>query len=202
MDRREALKLLSLAAGTPSFLNWSSDDLVAGLRAHGAHLESAGPHRFQTLNPHQRATVAELSDLILPTTETPGARAAKVDEFIDTILTDWVTESERTSFLAGLADVDAKAKDKFGKTFLQASSGQRGEQLTQMDSEVADLRKTKAAWKEGSGPKPADPHEHFFHRIRSLTVSGYYSSEVGMTLERKVEIIPGRFQGCVPVKVL
>jgi hypothetical protein len=44
---------------------------------------------LRTLNPHQNATVTAISEIIIPQTDTPGAKAARVNEFIDLILTEW-----------------------------------------------------------------------------------------------------------------
>ena len=59
---------------------------------------------LKTLNPHQNATVTTISELIIPQTNTPGAKAARVNEFIDLILTEWYDEEEKSTFMTGLAE--------------------------------------------------------------------------------------------------
>ena len=98
IDRREALRLLGSATLATSFIGWEPDALVAGIHRHAPQagsgpqpLARAGSYRFRALDPHQRETISELSEAIIPATDTPGAKAARVDEFVDIILTEWST---------------------------------------------------------------------------------------------------------------
>ena len=68
-------------------------------------------HIFKSLDPLQNETVIVVSELIIPETDTPGAKAAKVNEFVDVMLTDWFSEDERTSFERGLAGLDMNGTD-------------------------------------------------------------------------------------------
>ncbi len=109
MRRREALKLLMAGGVLPAL----PTDLFAFFQ--GAH--PASGYALRTLNPHQNDTVVAMIDLILPETDTPGAKAARVNEFIDVILTEWAVDEERQDFLAGLAGVDKQSNELFGKDF-------------------------------------------------------------------------------------
>ena len=208
MDRRSALRMLGAAAAAPPFLDWEPDALVAGVRAHVHEArrkqrprppEPRGRYQFQLLDDHQRATVAELGEMIIPATDTPGAKAGKVDEFIDVILAEWATESDRALFLNGLADVDARAKQGGATDFLGAASEQRTAICRVLDDELTAARAAGWAWKPGAGPPPASHRRLFWHHMRSLTVSGYYTSEVGWKLERKNVLMPGIYNPCMPV---
>src|SRR5713226_37929 len=125
MQRREALKLL-LAGGVLPAL---PTDLIAFF--HGAH--PASGYALRTLNPHQNDTVLAMIDQIIPATDTPGAKAARVNEFIDVILTEWAFDDERQNFLAGLAGVDKKSNELFGENFADASSEQQITLLRSLD---------------------------------------------------------------------
>src|ERR1700740_1144902 len=105
MERREALKLLAATAALPLL----SRDAFSLFRA--VHEQLPETAALKTLDPHQNATVIAVSELIIPQTETPGAKAARVNEFIDVILTDWYDDQERSIFLNGLADVYAPSRD-------------------------------------------------------------------------------------------
>jgi hypothetical protein len=187
-----------------SFIGWDPDALVAGIHHHAAGIDSpeplrrAGPYKFRTLNAAQRETIAVLTEAIIPATDTPGARAARVDEFIDLILTEWSTPEERADFMAGLKAFDKRAADEFGKRFSACTGQQRIEYLVELDNELTLARNARRAWREGNGPRPADHRKLFFHQVRSLTVSGYYSSEPGYTKERKQALIPGIYKACTP----
>ena len=207
-DRREALRLLGMATAAVSFIGWDPDVLIAGIREHARHagqgpapLRRAGPYVFRTLDPQQREAVAELTEMIIPAADTPGARAVKVDEFIDVILTEWSTDAERTEFLAGLEALERKATGAFGAPFVRCTPAQRAQLLTELDAELSATRTARQAWRRGSGePPPADHRRLFFHQVRSLTVSGYYSSEPGYKLERKQVIVPGIYKPCMPAE--
>src|ERR1022692_1363456 len=119
MKRRDALKLLAATAALPLL----SHDAFCLFRA--VHQELPKTAALQTLNPHQNATVTIMSELIIPQTDTPGAKAARVNEFLDLILADWYDDDERSAFLAGLAGVDTRSQSLFGKDFVSASSDQQ-----------------------------------------------------------------------------
>src|SRR5260370_38545419 len=103
MQRREALKLLMAGGLLPAL----PTDLFAFFQ--GAH--PASGYALRTLNPHQNDTVVPMIDQIIPATDTPGAKAARVNEFIDVILTEWPVEDERRNFLAHLAGVDKQSSE-------------------------------------------------------------------------------------------
>jgi len=191
MQRRDALKLLFAGAVLPSL----PPEAFAILRdAHPAQ-----GYTLRTLNAHQNATVVVMTDLIIPETGTPGAKGARVNEFIDLILTDWATEEERAKFLAGLADVDKQSNELFGKDFVDASPAQQTALLRSIDDAAMAER--------GAMPRMGNPvlvHDTqmqgaFWPVFKGITLHGYYTSEIGFTQELKLEIIPGEQHGCAPV---
>src|SRR5260370_13360541 len=98
MQRRDALKLFLVGGVLPAL----AADLFGFF--HDAH--PASGYTLRPLDPHQNDTVVAMIDQIIPATDTPGAKAARVNEFIDVILTEWAVEDERRNFLASLASVD------------------------------------------------------------------------------------------------
>jgi hypothetical protein len=209
MNRREALRLLGASTIAPRFLHWEPDALVDGIngmRKQMAHARRphparpSGAYRFQALDAHQQATVAELSEMIIPATDTPGAKAGKVDEFIDIILAEWSTDAERAAFLNGLADLDAAVMVQYKCLFVDAAADQRATILRTFDDQLTAARAARKAWKPGEYPEPPDHRQLFWHQMRSLTVSGYYSSEVGYKLERKNVLVPGIYRACLSVE--
>src|SRR5437870_13085040 len=105
MQRREALRLLAATAALP-ILSRDAFSLFREL-----HQQLAEAPALKTLNPHQNATVTAISVLIIPQTDTPGAKAVRVKEFIDSILTEWHEGDEKPRILAGLHDVDPRSWD-------------------------------------------------------------------------------------------
>jgi hypothetical protein len=139
-------------------------------RQRGARTASWKP---RVLSPAQNETVIVLSELIIPQTETPGAKAAKVNEFVDGVLAD-ARPAQRESFLAGLAWLDARAQQDTGRPFAGATPAQQAALLETLSTASA------------SGPDKASTDKagtDFFLAIKSLTITGYYTSEVGMRQE-------------------
>jgi len=151
---------------------------------------------LRTLNPHQNATVTTIAEIIIPQTDTPGAKAARVNEFIDLILTEWYDEEEKSTFLTGLTEVDAHTRDLFGKDFVDCGEKPQIEILQALDDEVAAAR---SGLRRGSRRK-LPPERNFFFMIKQLTLIGYYTSQIGFEQELHGEIIPGRHAGCVPLE--
>src|SRR5262249_4295631 len=144
-----ALRLLGATAAAAAL----PDDLIAWGRSLHDRLD---PARLAVLDPHQTATISALTDLILPATDTPGAKAAGVTEFIDLLLPEWVDPPAKDSFLAGIADVDTRARAAFGKTFVEGSAAEQTALLPAIDDETA-------RWKDS--PEYSRGPEPFYHRL-------------------------------------
>ena len=110
MQRRKALQLLLGTAALPLL---PRDVFALFQQAHGALPASRA---LKTLNPHQDATVTAIAEWIIPQTETPGAKAVRVNEFIDLILSEWFDEEDHAKFMAGLASVDTQAHELYGNS--------------------------------------------------------------------------------------
>jgi hypothetical protein len=193
MNRREALRLLTAGAVIPAL----TPELVAFYRQ--AHPD--GSYSLRTLSPHQNDTVVAMIDQIIPATATPGAKEARVNEFIDVILTEWAKDDERRRFLDGLADVDKQSNAVFGRDFASASPAQQLVLLRAMDEASAHARslpKEPPPFWEPEG-RDRQMQGDFFSVFKNLTVHGYYTSEIGFKQELKLEIIPGAQHGCVPL---
>jgi len=154
---------------------------------------------MRTLNPHQNATVVLMSEMIIPETGTPGAKGARVNEFIDVILTEWATEEDRNNFLAGLAGVDKQSNELYGKDFVDASPAQQLTLLRALD-EAVGMGSLRPARHGNTIPEwDTQLRGNFFIVFKGITLHGYYTSEVGFSRELGLQIIPGAQHGCVPV---
>ena len=160
----------------------------------GVHDQLPEQPILKTLNPHQNGTVTTIAEIFIPQTDTPGAKAARVNEFIDLILTEWYDEEEKSTFMNGLADVDVRTRDLYGKDFVECGEKQQTEILQALDDEVAaraqDVRRRR------NHP----PEKNFFFMMKQLTLVGYYTSQIGFEQELHGEIIPSRHAGCVPLE--
>jgi hypothetical protein len=188
MNRREALRLL--ATGTA--LGLASPKMFAALRNARALLQTRPAPG--TLSPHQDKTVTAIAEMIIPKTETPGATDAGVPAFIDQIVTEWYTDDQRAQFFAGLANVDARSRHKFNRDFVECSPDQQAAILTELGAQmIADAALTKAQPDFDGDPKPSG---NFYQTLRSLILTGYYTSEAGATAELNYQVIPDRFDAC------
>ena len=178
MNRREVLLLLAGTGAIPDQL------LAIGRAVH----KRARVGTLRALNAHQNETVATIAELIIPKTDTPGAREAGVPAFIDVMLADWAGDDQRQMFTAGLANVDERSRALFGKEFVACSEAQQTQILTDLDAELARLRDTKS-----------DASKNFFQAMKWLTLTGYYTSEVGATSELHYRVVPGRYEPCYPL---
>jgi hypothetical protein len=190
MQRREALRILMAGGVLPAL---STDVFAFFQEAH-----PASSYTLRTLDPHQNDTVVAMIDQILPVTGTPGAKGARVNEFIDVILTEWATEDERKNFLSGLADVDKQSNSLFAKDFAGSSINQQVALLRSMDEAAAtvrSVRKDRPPFWEPQG-RDTQLQGDFFSVFKNMTLHGYYTSEIGFTQELKLQIIPGAQHGC------
>ena len=122
-----------------------------------------------------REIIADVSELIIPHTDTPGAKVAGVPQFIEMLLEDWYAPDERDAFIQTLAQFDTVARDHGHTNFLEA-----------------DLA-AKIALLEGMEQGPVG--KTAFDEMKQLTVWGYYTSEAA-TEELNYDPIPGRLDGC------
>ena len=213
IGRREALRRAALLLGSAL-----SAPTIAGVLAGCESPRSAeGAWKPHALDTDQAELVATMAEHILPETDTPGARAAGVHRFIDTMLAEYYPAAERQRFISGLADVDARAQRLAGRPFLRCSAQQQRELLADLDREAFARRASSgmpdpgretergetasppaAAANADSVRKPPPTTPSFFRTFKELTVVGYYTSEIGATRELRYVQVPGRFEGCVP----
>ncbi|MES2125431.1 MAG: gluconate 2-dehydrogenase subunit 3 family protein [Gemmatimonadota bacterium] len=171
--RREAIRLLGGACAVPALAALTPEDLFAlGERTHASLGVARGSGFFDM---HQLQTVAAAADRIIPTTDTPGARAAECHRFAEKIVQDHYEPPRQKRFVAGLVDLDARA------------SRLQQRQDTVLHAVEADA--LAAAAKDGS----------FWRDLKYLTIYGYYTSQIGIEQELKTNFYPGRYDGCVPL---
>jgi hypothetical protein len=184
MDRRQVLRILGRMAVVPALSHLPLERLYALGRE--THQRLGERPTLLILDPHQHEIVATLSELIIPETDTPGARAARVGEFIDLIVAEWYTDEQRARFFEGLADLDRRSQAALGRKFLEAES----------PDQVRIVSELEADWlRFSAGGGKAE--EHFFPEIKRLTLYGYYTSRVGLEQELHWTAIPGRYDPCL-----
>jgi hypothetical protein len=170
MDRRTALKY------TTSLLGMS----IIGAEAFLAGCAGAGDELF---TPAEVALFEEIAETILPDTErSPGAKAAGIGAFMQTMVRDCYSSAEQAVFRDGLTTIDTAASSQYGRAFTQLSPAERLEVLKPFD------RQARA---EASAESP-----HFFGLMKQLTILGYFTSQPGVTQAMRYDPVPGSYDGC------
>jgi hypothetical protein len=188
MQRRDVLRIFAAGAVLPVF----SPELFALFR----QAQPPPGYSLRTLTAHQNDTVVAMTEQIIPATDTPGAKGARVNEFIDVILTEWATPEERAHFLEGLAEIDKQSQQLFGKNFVDAASEQQLTQLRAIDDATLAGRIARAHHGNHVEQPDQQMKGEFWEVFKRMTVHGYYTSEVGFSQELKLQIIPGAQHGC------
>lgn len=173
LTRREALKSIGLGAGVIVALpvlgsQAAAEDEMAHMRhaAQGAAKQQPQPLKFFT--EEENRTVIEMSERIIPAdASSPGAKVARVNEYIDLIVSV-SPENVKQTWREGLAAINKMSREKFSKSFADASVEQQVEFLKQISKNEKD---------------PKTIEERFFRTIKNATVDGYYTSEIGIHQE-------------------
>lgn len=181
MNRREALRQIALLTGGALSLSTVSA-VMGGCEA------TTGDFTPQTLTAAQNRLVTIFSERIIPATDTPGAKAAKVNRFIDHMLTNWNTEEERKHFLEGLQHVDDLSNNRFGDDFEDLEKSEQIEVMKELEQEA--LREPI--------PTQATDLKPIFSMMKEYTLIGYYTSEIGSSQELNSDLIPGYYDACKP----
>lgn len=136
------------------------------------------------------AYLDEISNTILPDTSSPGAKAAKVGQFITVMINDCYNEKDQKIFHDGMDKLNEMSKKTYNGTFIKINNQQRLELLVQLDKEQKAYMKNK---------KKEEP-SHYFRMMKELTLLGYFTSEIGCTKARRYMETPGKFEACIPYK--
>jgi len=199
MNRRQALKSIGVAAALPL----SSSELFAlGLKAH-AHVQAASSddrYIFLSLDADESETLAVACELIVPETDTPGARSARVPEFVDAVLTGWFNEDERKLFLRGIRELDERARAAGAAGFASSANAAQIRILRELEAEALRELEVVAPTRLARRAARSAPGAPFFSVLKWLTVFGYYTSEAGMDQELEYVEFPGTYDGCSPLR--
>lgn len=128
---------------------------------------------------HQNETVVVLTELIIPATDTPGAKAAQVNRYFDLLLADGPVP-DRERFLEGLAFLDGYAIRQHKAPFVKCTPAQQTAILEAFD--------------RGGDPSLETGHR-FFRTAKQLTSRIYYATEIGFRELNKGGRVPSTY-GC------
>lgn len=179
MSRREALLRIGTLVGG-SMVGASA--LVSGCATRDARPAA------ELFGAADIAFLDEIAETILPETSTPGAKAAGVGAYMAVMVADTYTAGERDVFFAGLDTLNDLCRADHGVPFMAAAAAERSSLLTRLDREQHEYMRNRRA----------DMPVHYFRMLKELTISGYFTSEIGYRQAMRYIEAPGRYDPCVP----
>ena len=137
------------------------------------------------ISSEQEQLMADLSETIIPTTNTPGAKDVGAHLFVLMMIDECYKPEEQKKFMSGLEAFQNLAKNKFYKTYSNLTTQQRSELLTELEAKKDEKDNEAVA---------------FYKVAKGMTLQAFTGSQYYLTKVRVYEMAPGRFHGCVPVK--
>lgn len=196
MDRRELLKMVALVTGGVVI---GGQVFLTGCKT-GAKADAG----FTESN---IALLDEVAETIIPATNTPGAKAAKVGELMKIMVTDCYTQEQQDAFMKGISELDEACKKANSKTFMECTPQQRHDFLTGLEKTAADFNKQveekdkprrEELEKKGKNYDFVPSPLHYYTMMKQLTLMGFFTSKTGMTETLRHIPVPGKYDGALP----
>jgi len=175
MNRRDLLKMITAATG---YAMIGSPLLLGGC--------ASGAYNSQVFSADDLSLLAEISETIVPRTDTPGAKDADVAPFMTKIVDNCYSDADQTAFHAGLQTLRDECQARYSATFETITAAQRTALLTDLDIAARNYQ------------RPEGGSAHYFTMIKQLTLFSYFTSAIVQTQVLRHVPIPGRFDGCYP----
>jgi gluconate 2-dehydrogenase gamma chain len=186
MNRREALRRTAMLMGGAL----SAPAIVGVL--NGCTAKPGIDWKPEFLSQEQGSIVSRLAEILIPATDTPGAKEVGVPGFIDKMLKDVYSKEEQQSFLDGLKSFNDRAAGELGDPFQELEADDQLSYVERVHKE--DVEKyASSRYSRPPAPKP------FLLTVKELTLLGYFTSEVGATQVLQYSAVPGAYNGCVPL---
>jgi len=179
MDRRTSIKglagLTAVGFASFSFFKWRNLNGVSDV----------------SIIPHKKAIIAELAEMIIPRTDTPGAKDAGVENFIMDMISFCSDNKTQNNFINGLSDLEKYTFDQYDKSFITCSTIQKTKVLRHFEE--------KSSYSLGILNKINNKllGKPFFVKLKELTVEGYCTSQLGATKGLAYDYVPGSYQSCI-----
>lgn len=199
MNRRESIKAIGLSAASAGLLlEACKDESVKNETPGTPQPLEEGRQQFEIerndklkkekfFTEHEMKTITVLADIIIPADDKSGSASdAKVPEFIEFIVKDM--PEHQVPMRGGLRWLDMQCFNRYGKTFVESPKDQQLEIV----NEIAYPAKAKPEMKPGVA---------FFNRMRDLTASGFFTTEMGFKDLGYVGNKPNQWEG-VPKDIL
>lgn len=138
--------------------------------------------------------IGELAEVIIPETDTPGAKAASVNIYIINVILNCTDRKQQNKFLSGLNDLESYSIDTYNKSFLKCNESEKNTIVQYFaDHSGYSNRLINKINNKLLG-------EPFYSKLRNLTIEGYCLSKLGATQGLAYDYIPGKFESCIPLQ--
>jgi gluconate 2-dehydrogenase gamma chain len=156
--------------------------LMGGAAALTRFTRRSGPAALAgpALSAERFALLEQITEVMIPSTDTPGAIAAGVPAFIRQMLDEWASPATRIEMAEVLEGVEKHAWAKFGAAFVELPPERRHEVVRGFDEDRVGRQ------------------DLAYGTVKYLVLAGYYHSEIGATQELRYELVPGAWRACVP----
>jgi hypothetical protein len=142
----------------------------------------------------RKSLIAELAEIIIPATDTPGAREAGAVEFMLPMLNECTDNKTLNKFIKGLKDLEAYTLSTYHHEFIDCSPGQKEAVVRWADQKSRTINtQLGKIEKKYTGIS-------FFETLKTYTVYGYCISEKGASLGMQYIAVPGRYMPCIPLE--
>jgi hypothetical protein len=178
MERRDLLRAFGAAAAFTL--------MPRTAQAAWETVAASPPALRRVLTDRRAELVAALADAIIPRTDTPGATDVNVPAFIDVIVAEYYSDDERAVFLSGLDLIDARTRSADATSFAGLSPESQKALLDSLDQPVDRQAPDARAWS----------------RLKGLVIHGYFTSERVQKDVLKTVIMPGKFDGNAPMRIV
>lgn len=196
MNRRDLLKLITAATGA-AFVG--TNPLAYELRPDVALADTG-------FTKDDVAFLNEVGEVIIPRTDTPGAKDSNVGQIMAVLVADCYPSVLRKTFRDGMKKLDAEATSEFGKVFLLLDKSQRHSLISRLDEEAREYNHKKGLWSVASQlpnqrrEASQAPVPHYFSLFKQLTLFGFFTSKEGGTKVLRYVPVPGKYDGNIEYK--
>lgn len=201
MNRREALSAVSVIFG----------GAIVGSNIFLSGCKSPAPKDglFSTEDIIFLDTVGET---IIPTSPgVPGAKDAKIGEFMKTIVTDCYTPENQKVFTDGIVQLNEQSNKEYKKDFVVLTPEEQNKLLNSIDKSAKEYDKQQSEIFQKAQEEylkthdlpstvKSEPKRHYLTMMKQLTIWGYFTSEIGATKAQRYVPVPGKFDGAYPYK--
>jgi hypothetical protein len=184
MHRRDALRYTAFVFGA----SMSASTVSAILT--GCQVDDSDGWAPSFFTEDEARFIAELAETMLPKTDTPGAKEALVDRYLDTVRPLRFSHEDNLNFKSDLAAFRELAVQALGMDFTKASAGARLSWLTTTDKSAYGIVK--------DNPDMPTDERPFYLSLKEQILAGYFSSEIVAMEYFAFDPIPGSWESCIP----